>query len=70
MQYETAAPNNLERDLCLARQEALRTDLRDAGCSGLVVQDRAHLTRLFNYRAREVFPAAAVIVNFTNDTLQ
>ena len=62
MSHETSAPNNLERDFCLARQEALRSDIREAGCSALLVQDRAHLTRLFNYRAREIFPAAAVIL--------
>ena len=60
MSHETTAPNNLERDSCLARQEALRSDLREAGCAALLVQNRAHLTRLFNYRAREVFPAAAI----------
>ena len=62
MSHGTIKSNDLGTDFCLARQESLRSDLLDAGCAALLVQDRAHLTRLFNYRAREIFPAAAVIL--------
>lgn len=62
MSKGTILENNLGREFCLARQEALRIDMRATGITALLVRDRAHLTRLFNYRAREVFPAAAVIL--------
>ncbi|MGC9370849.1 MAG: M24 family metallopeptidase [Paracoccaceae bacterium] len=54
----------LQEAYCRARQEALREDLRDAGCAALLVRDRGHLTRLFNYRAREIFPAAGLILAY------
>lgn len=54
-------PHGLDRALCFARQEALREDLRAIGCKALVIRNRGQLSRLFNYHAREVFPAAAVI---------
>ncbi|RYH09403.1 Xaa-Pro peptidase family protein [Tropicimonas sp. IMCC6043] len=57
-----SGPLELAEDLCRQRQEALREDLRAAGCMGLLVRGRGLLTRLFNYRARDVFPAAGLIL--------
>ncbi len=51
----------LDRRLCLARQQAVRAELERTGCDALVVRDRRMLTRLFDYRAREIFPAAGLI---------
>lgn len=59
---ETTSPHGLDRELCLSRQDALRRDIRDAGCSALLIRGRGQLSRLFNYHAREVFPAAALIL--------
>ncbi|MCB1490678.1 MAG: aminopeptidase P family protein [Rhodobiaceae bacterium] len=53
--------HQLDRALCLARQEALRTDMRAAGVAALMVRGRGQLSRLFNHWAREFFPAAALI---------
>lgn len=58
----TPDAHDLDPALCLARQEALRAAMRAAGVSSLLVRGRGQLSRLFNYRAREVFPAAAVIL--------
>lgn len=62
MSGEAVARHGLDRTLCLARQQALREDLRDAGCMALVIRDRGQLSRLFNYHAREVFLAAGLIL--------
>lgn len=59
---ETTSPHGLDRELCLSRQDALRRDIREAGCSALLIRGRGQLSRLFNYHAREVFPAAALIL--------
>ncbi len=54
--------HELKASCCRSRRDALREELRRANCAGLLVLDRGQLTRLFNYRAREVFPAAGVIL--------
>ncbi|WP_212525587.1 M24 family metallopeptidase [Actibacterium sp. MT2.3-13A] len=62
MSGETEGRYNLEEPFCRARQQALREELRASGCAALLVRDRGQLTRLFNYRAREIFLAAALIL--------
>ncbi len=51
----------LDASLCDDRRNALREELRQSGLAGLLVRDRGQLARLFNYRAREVFPAVGLI---------
>ncbi|SDJ30775.1 M24 family metallopeptidase [Aliiruegeria lutimaris] len=53
--------HQLEEAFCRRRQEALRETLRSAGCAALLVADRGQLCRLFNYWARDVFPALGLI---------
>lgn len=55
-------PLDLDEALCLARQDALRADMRAAGVGVLLVRGRGQLSRLFNHWAREVFPAAGLIL--------
>ena len=54
--------HQLDRTLCLARQEALRRDMRAAGVEALLLRGRGQLSRLFNHWSREVFPAAGLIL--------
>lgn len=61
MSGQGTARHGLVEEFCRKRQHALREDLRDAGCTALLVRDRGHLTRLFNCRDREIFAAAALI---------
>jgi Xaa-Pro dipeptidase len=62
MLSQRVGPHEVNEEFCRKRQDALREDLRNAGCAAVLVRDRGQLTRLFNYRAREIFPAAAVIL--------
>ena len=54
--------HQLDEVLCLARQAALRDDMRAAGVAALLVRGRGQLSRLFNHWSREVFPAAGLIL--------
>lgn len=62
MNRQRTVRHEMNEDFCRKRQEALRADLRETGCGAILVRDRGQLTRLFNYRAREIFPAAALIL--------
>lgn len=55
-------PATLDPALCRARQVALREDMRALGCSALLIRGRGNLNRLFNYHARETFPAVGLIL--------
>jgi Xaa-Pro aminopeptidase len=54
--------SGLDRSLAIARQDALREAMRTAGVAALLVRHRGQLSRLFNYWARDVFPAAGLIL--------
>ncbi|NDR57306.1 M24 family metallopeptidase [Aliiruegeria sabulilitoris] len=53
--------HQLEQSRCRQRQDALRESLRSAGCAALLVVNRGQVCRLFNYWARNVFPALGLI---------
>jgi len=57
----TTYPVELDGSLCRIRRNALRAELRQGNLVGLLVRDRGQLARLFNFRAREVFPAVGLI---------
>ncbi|MDX1779937.1 MAG: M24 family metallopeptidase [Thalassovita sp.] len=59
---DQSQPLDLDADFCRARREALRAESRRVNCIGLLITDRGQLTRLFNYRARDVFPAVGLIL--------
>ena len=62
MSGHSTGRHELQEGFCRKRRQALREDLQATGCAALLVRDRGQLTRLFNFRAREIFPAAGLIL--------